>query len=124
MQRDECLPRVRVWAAAPTSVVFELQRMGRGWFTVERSASQRDVERSPLAVLRYVQDAASIVGEEMVPSVVPALDIVCSRSSTFDMTRCRSVERFDVAVPLQRLALLARLATAWQRAAAGLSLVA
>jgi AraC-like DNA-binding protein len=47
------------------------------------------------------------------------LDIVCSANSALEMMRRRDVERYNVAEPLQRLALLARLATlrSGQRAA-------
>ncbi len=118
MQREAALPCVAISGAAPASVAFELQRMGREWFTVECVPSPQHVMPSALALLQYVcNDAAEAGG--VLGSAVPVLDIVCSGNSAREMMRRRDAERFDVAEPLQRLALLARLATfrSGQRAA-------
>ncbi len=110
MAKDERLASVVVRGEVPASVLFELQRMGRGWFAVERLTVLGSVPSSTLAVLHYSPDDAEPDGDEA-NSAVLILNVVCSRSSPLEVTRRRRVERFDVAEPIERLALLARLAT-------------
>jgi len=110
MHQEERLSGVWVIGAVPASVLFELRRMGRLWFRVVHASSPRDMVPGEMALLRYLRDEGALKCHE-VNAGIPVLDVVCSRSSPLAMTCSRTVERFDVAVPLQRLALLARLAT-------------
>ena len=110
MPKSEGVPSVVVSGDAPASVLCELRRMGRGWIAVEHVVPLQHVPPETLAVLRYWRDDTPPV-DDLPTGFVPVLDLVCSRSSALELTHRRSVERFDVADPLQRLALLARLAT-------------
>ena len=112
MPERSVLPMVAVYGSPPRSVLFELQRMGREWFVVEHVESLASVAPEALAVLWYTRDDTAAPHPcDVRASLASVLELVCGRSSAIETTRCREVERFDVAVPLQRLALLARLAT-------------
>ena len=110
MHQEERPSKVWVIGTPPAPVLFELRRMGRHWFEVAREESPRDVPPGATALLRYVRDETLLDNDE-VNARVPVLHVVCGRRSPLAMTRSRMVERFDIAEPQQRLALLARLAT-------------
>ena len=96
----------------PRSVAFELERLGRGWFDLERETPSSRC----FVVLNYIREARKAAGQLKV-SILPTMDICCRKSTALDTISAHARERFNLTDPLQRLGLLSRIGVLLPRSA-------
>lgn len=95
-------PSICVNGRPPNAVLFELRRLGNGWFDTEPWSPSA----SCIARIYYVTDFTECL-EPGSACQLPTAELVWRKSSSLDSTGARERMRFNIGDPLQRLALLA-----------------